>query len=151
MKQPDDVDPNIQRIKRKLDHDTDQLSDDVLARLQQARRQAVALASKTQQQKAARSRYETRTLWALAASTVLAVPLLWWMKASHTELSGDDLAVVVESNAQTTEQASEPLDASEIMLQWAQMSEEDLAIVDDLEFIAWLNEQQAEQLDQQRS
>ena len=143
MKQPDELNPSLKRINEQLDRDIEQLPADVVLGLQLARQRAVAQALR--QTKLAR--YETRTLWAFAASAVLAVPLLWWMKATHTGIEQGVMTADLRAGVQT----SEALDASEIMLQWAQMSEEDLAIVDDLEFIAWLNEQDAEPLDQQRS
>ena len=157
MKKPDDINKAIeQQAKAQLDQQTDALPDNVLAQLKLARQQAVAQASQAKMTRW----YESKPLLAIAASALFALPLIWITqdRISETDSEPQVAAAVVspsskgEMGLMDLEEGSEPITesnvgASEIMLQLAELSEEDMAIVNDLEFIAWLNENQAHQLD----
>ena len=157
MKKPDDINKAIeQQANAQLDQQTDALPDHVLAQLKLARQQAVAQASQTK----TTHWYESKPLLAIAASALFALPLIWITqdRISETDSEPQVAAAVVspsskgEMGLMDLEEGSESIaefnvGASEIMLQLAELSEEDMAIVNDLEFIAWLNENQAHQLD----
>lgn len=157
MKKPDDINKAIeQQANAQLDQQTDALPDHVLAQLKLARQQAVAQASQAK----TTHWYESKPLLAIAASALLALPLIWITqdRISETDSAPQVAAAVVspsskgEMGLMDLEEGSESITesnvgTSEIMLQLAELSEEDMAIVNDLEFIAWLNENQAHQLD----
>lgn len=155
MKKPDDINKAIeQQANAQLDQQMDELPDHVLAQLKLARQQAVAQASQAK----TTHWYESKSLLAIAASALFALPLIWITQDRVSETKSDPqvAAAVVSPSSKgemglmesDTDLGMEPnAGASEIMLQLAELSEEDMAIVNDLEFIAWLNENQAHQLD----
>ncbi len=143
----DDVNARLeQQSKVLLDNELDSVPADVRAQLRLARMKAVAHAAKQSSKSAGAQPLFSKPLLALAASAVFALPLLWFVTQTQPD-SGD--AALVDYDMQPEVNNDEPLGSGEIMLELAQLSEEDMAIVDDLEFLAWLSEQNIE--NEQRS
>lgn len=146
MKKPEDRHNAItQQTNEQLNQQVDELSEPVVTQLRLARQQAVAKAMEQAQSNNVRW-YESKPMWALAASLFIALPLLWVnqnvkiFNSSDIELP-QDIAQSMET-IQTEENVA-TVDESDVIFQLANLSEEDFAIVEDLEFIAWLNENQA--------
>ena len=143
----DDVNARIeQQSKVILDGELEHVSADVQAQLRLARMKAVAHAAKQSSKPSGAQPLFSKPLLALAASAVFALPLLWLVTQTQPDSSD---ALLADYEAQPDVTNDEPLGSGEIMLELAQLSEEDMAIVDDLEFIAWLSKQNIE--NEQRS
>lgn len=158
MKKPDDIDQAMeQQAKAKLDEQLNDVPASVKSQLQLARMRAVA-AAEAQSHKstiaknrpAANVSYGRKALFAIAASAALALPLMWVLQQSDNQ----DAPLLADLEAD--QMATPELEPSEVLLQLATLSDEDLAIVQELEFIAWLNDQaiddvEIEQPHEQRS
>lgn len=141
----DDMNKHLeQQAKAALDNELNSVPADIQAQLRLARMKAVAHAGK--QQPTPAQPLFSKPMLALAASAVLALPLMWFMADSQKDLSGTTL---VDQSVAPGDVQMDAVDSGEIMLELAQLSDEDMAIVDDLEFIAWLSEQDIEE--EQRS
>lgn len=111
-------------IRRVLDASTDDLPNDIQARLRQAREAAA-------QARPATPLWQSRTAWyGVAASVALAVTVgLLWPEDQSTELADDEMLYAM-----------------------AELGDEEWSVVSDLEFVYWLSEQPDEVTDEaQRS
>jgi len=155
MKKPEGNSQLHKQVKAQLDESLDALPVEVLDKLAAARQRAVIAANKGSQLPnkqnnvvslaksfTQNSSHWSKSAWAMAASVCLMVPI--WYGLNSTQ-SPDDLAIY------GTNDQSQPMDSPfatqstsltrlDIMTSLADLDEDELEILEDLEFALWLNE-----------
>ncbi len=114
------------QMKRQLDESIESLPDSVTRALQASREKALQAAS-TQP----KLQSWQKPIWAMAATICLVVPL--WYGLPGTEPEPNSPLLTKSTN----------LDALELMSTMAELNEEDMELVENLDFALWLIEQQA--------
>ena len=158
MKKPEDTDNSLlqKQVKAQLDESLDALPLEVLDKLAAARQRAVNVAQKAAQQPSKRhnvidlarsfgqkSSHWSKPAWAMAASVCLMVPIWYGLNSAQSP----DSSALYGTNEQ-----SQPMDSPfatqstsltrlDIMTSLADLDEDELEILEDLEFALWLNEQ----------
>ncbi len=154
MKKPEDIE---QHIKQHLDASVDALPESVTKKLAAARQKALlaaaahSSASSTlnsashsnvtgihKRTQAKQAPQWNKPLWAVAASLCVMVPL-WYANQSVTPSSSVDELVALDSplSAQST-----TLSALDIMSTLAELDDEEMELLDNLEFALWLSKQE---------
>ena len=162
MKKPeDDLNPLVNAlVKEQLDESLNAIDDPALQRLAAAREQAVLAAQKRAQRPSLVSMASAQVaswhkpMWAMAATVCLAVPTWYAMKDSQLTLTGQEVTSLSGAPKQAAPQASQlaaidsPLSEQstnlttlDIMTNLASLDEEELEILEDLEFALWLQEE----------
>ena len=150
MKKPENL---ANQVKRSLDASLDDLPATVRTKLAAARQQALQAATDkraasgkvtaihakaNQQQAEATSKRWHKPVWALAASLCVMVPL-WYVgqnmssPVGQTELAAQDSPLSAQGTT---------LSALDIMSTLAELDEEEMELLDNLEFALWLSEQE---------
>ena len=158
MKKPEDIDNSLlhKQANAQLDDSLDAISDEVLDKLAAGRQRALIAARKSNKQGnvvslvkslSQKPSHWSKPAWAMAASVCLMVPI--WYGLNNTQ-NPDNLALY------GTNEQSQPMDspfvaqstnltALDIMTGLADLDEDELEILEDLEFALWLNEQEGNQ------
>ncbi len=151
MKKPEDIES---QVKQSLDASVDTLPESVRTKLAAARHKALqaAAANRTTagnvtgiHKKAlqARSKQWHKPVWAMAASLCVMVPL-WY--ASQDSSNPTDVHGLVGLDISTTDSPlaaqSTTLSALDIMSTLAELDDEEMELLDNLEFALWLSEQE---------
>jgi len=161
MKKPEDnQDSPVNALaKKQLDDSLEGISDTALERLAAARQQAVLVAQKSSQKRSVvplnKLQFNHKPMWAMAASVCLAVPIWYAVNLQPKALSGQEVtsAIGLQGDPSTSRIAQiEPIDSPlssqstnltqlDIMTNLASLDEEELEILEDLEFALWLQEE----------
>ncbi len=160
MKKPEDNQnsPVNALVKKQLDDSLDGISDSALEKLAAARQQAVFVAQKNSQKRSVvnlnKSQFNYKPMWAMAASVCLAVPIWYAVNLQPKALSGQEVTAVtgvqgdqVASSSAQLKSIDSPLSSQstnlttlDIMTNLASLDEDELEILEDLEFALWLGE-----------
>lgn len=132
MKKPESFE---EQMKAQLDSSVESLPDSVKQQLKAARQKALAAAQSTNKGKASVTQLPVRPawhkpMWAMAASICLMIPLWYGMQGTSPEM--DSPLASQTSN----------LEALELMSALAELDDEEMELVDNLDFALWLIEQQ---------
>ncbi|MEH6346106.1 MAG: DUF3619 family protein [Bermanella sp.] len=162
MKKPEDIDnsPLQKQVKAQLDESLDAISDEVLNKLAAARQRAVTLLAQKGAKIASQQPTKpdnvislaklfvqkpaqwSKPAWAMAASVCLMVPI--WYGLNNTQSPGDLALYGTNEQSQPMDSPfiaqSTSLTALDIMTGLADLDEDELEILEDLEFALWLNE-----------
>jgi hypothetical protein len=153
MKKPEDIE---QHIKQHLDASVDALPESVTKKLAAARQKALLAAAHSSENSSANSALNSnvtgihkraqakqatqwnKPLWAVAASLCVMVPL-WYANQGITPSNSVAELVALDSplSAQST-----TLSALDIMSTLAELDDEEMELLDNLEFALWLSKQE---------
>ncbi len=145
MKKPENIE---EHIKQQLDESLTSLPDSVQQKLALARQKALLAAKQASHNTVStganvhsigsKTRQWHKPVWAMAASLCVLVPL--WYASDKTQPVNETL-VSVETSSPFVEQRSN-LSGLDIMWTMAELDEEEMELLDNLEFAMWLSEQQ---------
>ncbi len=143
MKKPEEIES---QVKQSLDASVDALPESVRAKLAAARHKAVQAAAAngapssnvTAIHSKATTNQWSKPIWAIAASLCVMVPL-WY--ASQNLTSHTDQVELVALDSPLSAQST-TLSALDIMSTLAELDEEEMELLDNLEFALWLSEQE---------
>jgi hypothetical protein len=149
MKKSEDIE---QHIKQQLDASVDALPESVTKKLAAARQKALLAAAHSSENSASHSNVTgihkraqakqatqwNKPLWAVAASLCVMVPL-WYANQDITPSNSAAELVALDSplSAQST-----TLSALDIMSTLAELDDEEMELLDNLEFALWLSKQE---------
>ncbi len=128
MKKPNDLE---HQIKQQLNDSIEALPESVLQKLALARKQALLAASGESVNKLKPHKSHTfsrQAIWAVAASICIMLPL-WFVMSPVTEDSG------------IASSAAKNFDTLDMMSTLAKLDEDEIEILQELEFVLWLNKQ----------
>lgn len=160
MKKPEnDINQSVNKlVKAQLDDSLDAIGDSTLQKLAAARKKAILAAQHSAQQPSVTSISKAQTswhkpMWAMAASVCLALPIWYALNDQQAVVAGQEMTSIVDLQAQASPQGSQlaaidsPLSAQstnlttlDIMTNLASLDEDELEILEDLEFALWLGE-----------
>ncbi len=156
MKKPeDDINQAVNELaKAQLEDSLGAISDSTLQKLAAARQKAI-LTAQDKAQKSSVTRITKaqaswhKPMWAMAASVCLAVPIWYALNDQQMAFTGQDVTSLSELQEQASQLAviDSPLSAQstnlttlDIMTNLASLDEDELEILEDLEFALWLGE-----------
>jgi len=145
MKKPDDFEKNI---KQQLDDSVEALPEAVRTKLAAARQTALLAAQAAATPKgnvvginnasATKPQQWSKPMWAVAASLCVMVPL--WYVSQNLPVDSSDVGFAAIDSPLYTQ--STTLSALDIMSTLAELDDEEMELLDNLEFALWLSEQE---------